>query len=310
MGENIVFEQKKIDAENACDYTQSANSLFHFMKEYRFLEEVLTKKAMLPRFYVEDITYLNLNMMGQPFKEIAVLQKCFCDIPFHQISNISKVDVFDKEKKERKENKTQYYCHTDLYGEYGIAFSKKWAESHNVQPVHYINENTEFCHNFSQALEMAFEAEELDDKIAYSFLQRLAFMKPLKGWMPVRDGYIYKNFHDECEWRYVPKDGQGGKDEIDPVIANPSTCVDSGHLDWMNMSLKQEVYEKLWLHYDYDDITYVIVPDNLARQQLIDCIIKLPVSNFRDFGDASSVQRQKLTLISKIIVLSQITKDF
>ena len=32
------------------DYAQSANTLFHFMKEPQYLKEILLKKAIVPRF--------------------------------------------------------------------------------------------------------------------------------------------------------------------------------------------------------------------------------------------------------------------
>ena len=308
MEENRMYEQKDVEAQKVYDYAQSANSLFHFMKEYRFLKEILLHRAIVPRFYVEDMEYLDLDLRGHHFQEIAVLQKCFCDIPFHQISNIARTDRFDKEKRiQEQKDQQDYYCHTDIYGEYGIAFSKEWAESHDVQPVHYINEKTGFCRNFTQAIQLAFEADELDEGIADSFLQQLAFMKPLKGWMPVKDGYVYKNFHDEREWRYVPEKGQ---EEIDPVIANPNICSTRGQLDWMSDSLKQSVYQDLWLRYEYDDIAYLIVPDNFARQQLIETIMEIPKEMFQSPEEESSALRQRLTLVSKIVVLDQIRKDF
>ena len=80
------MSQEKIYELESDDYSQSANTLFHFMKEPRFLNDILTKKAIIPRYCKEDIAYLNIKNDGIPYHEILVLQKCFCDIPFHKLT--------------------------------------------------------------------------------------------------------------------------------------------------------------------------------------------------------------------------------
>ena len=67
------------------EYTQSANSLFHFMQERKFLLTSLKKKALFPRYCEEQIDYLNLQDSEMVFPKIAVLEKCFCDISLHNI---------------------------------------------------------------------------------------------------------------------------------------------------------------------------------------------------------------------------------
>ena len=59
----------------------------------------------------------------------------------------------------------------------------------------------------------------------------------------------------------------------------------------------------LWLNYDYQDIRYLIVPDNAARKRLIDFIVNLKINS--DDGD-----QEKYLLISKILVLEDIRRDF
>ena len=77
----------KIDRlEYKDDYVQSANSLFHFMYEERFLTDAIDRCALIPRYCKENIEYMVLkDTKGKTVKEMAVLQKCFCDIPFHKI---------------------------------------------------------------------------------------------------------------------------------------------------------------------------------------------------------------------------------
>lgn len=67
------------------DYAQSANTLFHFMSKGEYLHSLLTNKAIVPRYCMEDIKYLNICNDEISFKEVAILQKCFCDIPFHKL---------------------------------------------------------------------------------------------------------------------------------------------------------------------------------------------------------------------------------
>ena len=50
------MSEYSIQAED--DYVQSANSLFHFMKEADYLKDALGRKALVPRYCVESVDYL------------------------------------------------------------------------------------------------------------------------------------------------------------------------------------------------------------------------------------------------------------
>lgn len=62
------------------DYAQSANTLFHFMKKQEYLNSILRRGAIIPRYCVETIDYLSIQNGTHLFNEVAILQKCFCDI--------------------------------------------------------------------------------------------------------------------------------------------------------------------------------------------------------------------------------------
>ena len=84
---------------------QSANTLFRFFEKSDFLFETIEKQAMIPRYYSENIKYLNIGM-----RQIAYPMICFCDITVHRLEE-----------------------HINLYGKYGIAFSKSWGIEKGIQ---------------------------------------------------------------------------------------------------------------------------------------------------------------------------------
>ena len=67
------------------DYMNSSNAIFHFMKKDIFLYSIIENKALAPRYYDEDISYITKYIEEMPFKTTSVLQKCFCDIQIHDL---------------------------------------------------------------------------------------------------------------------------------------------------------------------------------------------------------------------------------
>lgn len=298
---------------NREDYFHSANSLFHFMKEAEYLHTALSQKALIPRYCLEDIRYLNLNIDDTTFNEIAVLQKCFCDIQLHNITSKFPIN-FETEKMWSND-------HTKVYGEFAIAFSKQWGELNYLQPVHYINDTSSYFDINHKDLIYSLNSDELSSEQSDSVLYRLSFIKPLRGNMTrvIADESITKskNFHDEQEWRYVPSlagiraYNDIEKHQIQPIIANPNTInLNYGgrsFLDIQSELLTDSLYKDLWLTFDYDDIRYLIVPNAQAR---IDCISYILNLSDSLFNQRIEVQIQKSVLISKILVLDEIRKDW
>jgi len=286
------------------EYIHSSNSLFHFMKKSQYLYDILEKKAIVPRYCKEDIGYLNLSLEGRPFNEIAVLQKCFCDIPLHRITDVLKCGVNIQKEDSYKEHS---YSHTDLYGEYAIALTKSWGERSGVQPIHYLNEKSGFCKELSQAINTAISATaDIDEEMANNYLSIIAFLKPLRGDM-IRHNeegekeIITKNFHDENEWRFVP---QYMESLFEPLIANPTLLSDdnmNSPINIMSSKLARENSENkhYWMGLGYGDIRYIIVPNNHARLEFIDFAMSLHGENV-----------DKYLLISKLLVLEEIRKDW
>ena len=65
-----VFQAKdEIRVFEAVQSKITANALFNFMREYSFLEKVIFNMAISPRYYPEDISYLNLRYNGKDLTE-------------------------------------------------------------------------------------------------------------------------------------------------------------------------------------------------------------------------------------------------
>ena len=56
-------------------YAQSANTLFNFMELSDYLKQTLTRKAFIPRYYVENVKFLNLDFNGDRYDVIGFFAK-------------------------------------------------------------------------------------------------------------------------------------------------------------------------------------------------------------------------------------------
>ncbi len=291
------------------DYTHSANSLFHFMKKQDYLFSALKAKALKPRYCRENIDYLGLSLEEEPFKEMAVLMKCFCDIPLHRVLDDAVVmSVAENSKRTSTSNRN----HASIYGEYALAFSKTWGERHDVQPITYLNPNAYYTMNFRDIINQVLSNTiDLPSTVIDNYLLQLAFFKPLRGSMQRNDEvnkheYV-KNFHDEQEWRFVPKEAFLNE-EFDPIIAHPLLLSSLGlqtedPLDLLSKRLSGNSYENLWLKFEFDDVRYILVPDKQSRLDFINFITAMSDADF-----SSSIEKQ--VLISKILILEEIRKDW
>ena len=299
------------------DYVQSANTLFHFMKKQEYLNSILRRRAIIPRYCVETIDYLSIKNGTRLFNEVAILQKCFCDIPFHKLADSFAVnvvsDVYKLLSKDEWAVLEKNNTHFAYYGEYAIAFSKSWGEKKHLQPVHYLNKDSQYAKDFSALFDRVFQDDDIPEEYSQDVINRLAYIKPLRGIMkrkitrsdssPVTIE-IYKNFHDEREWRYVPNVEALTALNTESIIANPNIIPLA---DEISKGLEQDRYKKLWIDFSYDDIRYIIVPDILARIEIIKTITDLPDSCFENQDD---ILMQKNVLISKILVLEEIRRDW
>lgn len=284
-------EEVKLSDEEYFPSKLSANALFNFMKEYDYLERAINKMAFSPRYYSENVEYLQLKYNGTRLKEWFIPMTCFCDIPLHQISmHAEGIDGGG-------------------YGKFGIALHKKFGIDKGIQPIQYLNSNSVYTKELTKAINtLLSEKPNLGDEIYFSMSEHLfeqirlikPFSGPMKKKIDGRENYgeIKKNFHDEHEWRYLPKI------EIDEA---PLMLVDRDDiLLEISKNYYTESIEKTkegLLHFKESDIKYIFVDSELNRDRLIR-FIRSKTSGKR------LLKSEKDILISKIMVYDDLKEDW
>lgn len=259
--------------ENYIRPEQSANVLFNFMRKLQYLKEILSNKAMIPRYNEEWIGYIGINGLSR----IAFPMTCFCDIFLNKL-----------------------IPHMSSYGSYGIGLDKKWGIDQGIQPIHYVNPNSNFKMEFQEVFSNSFhsrlnEVPENMKRYNNYLLTNLLFMKPIEGKMFRNTIYEHCNFHDEKEWRFLP-DMNNIETNLPMLIPqhlmNPTAY--SSYSDGIRKC------EKLWLKFDYISIKYLIVETVQDRRDLIQFIMK----------DIDAEPNEKYILISKILVFDELKEDW
>lgn len=275
--ENVKSVESSFDKECTPSKLQ-ANTLFTFTSELEFLLQSLNDEMISPRYCDEDIRYLRLRRNGKLIKTIYYPMKCFCDINLHRIKE-----------------------HLDCYGYYGLAFTKEWGMKNGIQPIQYINPDSElrknFTDSFSMALRLMNSAEtKLEKTLKRYLLWQLMYLKPYEGKIQgrIRRNKKYKKcFMDECEWRFVPDVSATTYKQIyfDEDIKNKGNL-----LDFSNSMINNPLIS---LKFTYSDLKYIIVKTKDDFEKLIEKI---------ETYDLELVERERL--ISKIIIWDVCGGDF
>jgi len=256
----------------------SANTLFHFTKNINNLISIL-KNGFYPRYSLEDFSLIakdiiqNDSKIQDDFKDQALPMICFCDIPLTKIK-----------------------IHVDNYGGYGIGLSKKWGEKNGLNPIKYINSESDLSKHYR---EFATHARSLydyrDNKIMGIFFRLFSYVKPYEG-------ILFKNkkkitFYDEREWRFIPK--ITAEDENNNIAKKVI-----GKEDYDNKNMLREHNKRLKknfpLHFKEDDINYILVRNKSQLLKIIATIKKMK----------SFSSEEKDLLLTKVISIDQIFEDF
>ena len=248
----------------------SSSVLCNYMKKPEFLEMILQNKAIIPRYVVERLDYLKLEEL----ERIAFPMTCFCDIPFAKVGH-----------------------HMSRYGYYGIALDKqKLIKRCKVQPVHYINPESPLADDFREAIRGYYQNEKkvcAEDKVLLDYvLSTLLYMKPISN-VEISGGeeepYIYQ---DECEWRYIPT--QNFPSSI-PLFMSEDQMSEKGRNAYSDVLAK---HRETWIDFEWEDIKYIIVPDENALDRIINVLKELPL------GDAT-----KYRVMSRIEISNRFKED-
>ena len=251
-------------------WNNSANILCNYMKEPEFLEMILKNQAIIPRYVIEPLDYLRIEGLHK----IAFPMTCFCDIPLSKVNG-----------------------HMSRYGRYGIALDKQAIISKfNVQPIHYINPLSPLANDFKTAFSQYYRTEKAvhpEDQVLLDYLiSALMYMKPISGIEEIegtRKPYV---FQDECEWRFIPS--ANFPDTLTLTLAERGAT--KKKKNYYSQALLD--HKETWLNFDWEDIRYIIVPDEASLKRIIEQIKELPL------GDT-----QRYLLISRIEVSMRFSED-
>lgn len=267
-----IVEGKNTEINKDSTWKQSANSLINFMRRREYLEMILRNMAIIPRYYIEYVDYLNIDTMPR----VAFPMTCFCDIPLNKLSS-----------------------HIEFYGKYGIGLDKEgWGIKKGIQPVKYVNPESDLLKDFIEAFTLA-----LDNKIKIPeecmplkdyLVSELVYMKPIKGVMDRSGVEKSRIFKDECEWRYIPRITESM--EI-PLIL-PLSVVNNAATSAYSEVLK--AHQETWLDFKVDDIKYIVVPNEQENTAMIDFI-------YNELENLTNSTR--LQLISKLFVMDRFQED-
>lgn len=247
----------------------SSKSLFHFTGGLKPLKNIIKTHSLWVSYCTEY--YWN----GYKF---ALPMACFCDIPLSQIGD-----------------------HMSKYGSFGIGIKASWPESKKLSSVIYTRSNSELTHQVNHWLEVLYEKDG-NVPLSDGELYLLSHVKKYKGrFVPKaktkekdkkekEDEDKDKNsqmkmFYQEREWRYVP-----------PNLKVNQIKVEKND----NVPIDVDDERKESLFFDYSDISYIIVENDVDREDIINFIGKINFEN----------DKEKYLLMSKVLTSIQIENDF
>ena len=252
-----------LEFEKELHWNNSSNVLCNYMKKQEYLNLILENQGIIPRYVMEPIGYLNLGEL----KKICFPMTCFCDIPFSRVGT-----------------------HMSRYGEYGIGLDKVAVlKKYRIQPIHYMSENSPLTDDFCKAFMAFYNSDVVVDSTAEVLLNYLlstiVYMKPIWGQEKNKEGNLEKYvYQDECEWRYIPSDNF--PKELGPIVLPQKDTSDRAR-DIFSQAIAKR--KECWLKFDWEDVRYLIVPDEYAAKATISTIEKLVLD-----------EEDKHLLISKI----------
>lgn len=250
----------------------SSNSLLHFTKNFNNLKGILTKTF--------KVNYCRENLKaGDKFFDILVPVVSFSDVPFSQVMHQIKA-----------------------YGSYGIGLSKSWAMRNGLNPVLYVERESNIGSTFYQSLFSKISSDQISlmhmETENKNIMDIIRYMKNYEGDLERIGRKTKRNyrFSDEREWRYVLPPSN-----VNQLFGNCNTFYGKGEFIKI---LKTQLNEKIaheYLHFGPEDVTYIIIKSERERDKTIEVI-----RDIKDVHGELVVSR----IASKIVTVEQIKGDY
>ena len=241
----------------------SSDTIFHFTN-FVSLKNILIND-FIPHFCLETYHFVEQDV----YAKVYIPMICFCDIPLGNIKD-----------------------HIHFYGNYGIGMKKKWAQKNKLNPVFYIDENSDLLEYMSLLLTQ-FEKTVVDKQHINAVDMNVLFQycKMFDGNMERHGKKFKRRFYDEREWRYIPNI---------KLFKNESVIFEEDYIEPIKSKLNSLML-RFRLEYDPEDINYIIIENESKRNHTLKMIDRIG-------GNMSD--EKKRVLCSKIISSEQIFKDF
>ena len=274
------------------------SSVFKFTKDFELLKKIL-RDGIIPNYCEEDLSFDSTEFC------VGIPMSCFCDIP---------ITLLDE--------------HNRRYGNYGIALSKEWALKNGLSPVMYIANSdvlqsvyyhiqqhqtdiTELVESYLKKNTETTVPDHLRELIKRnSMLRKIekehAINTHIIGYLKKYEG-VYKskpiNNYEENEWRFLVPD----------VVGTSWFWSEKDYLKWRFPSGNKNAdkpnpssnMKKYTLRYSSEEVSYLLVKDDEFKSRLIEYIKGLTT-----IGGKAATEDRRYDLISKIITLEQVRRDF
>lgn len=247
----------------------SSNSIIHFTKTSDSLKGILENNFKIK--YCRESIFL-----GSQKREYLIPMVSFCDIPLSAVKD-----------------------HIQKYGSYGIGLTKEWAEKQGLNPVLYVEKQSDLAKSYDHLFEHYVinsdrDLDELSDS-EKSIIDVLRYMKNYQADLN-RGGNTIKDyrFSDEREWRFVPRYGV----DCDMVLS-ANFYDDQDYKDEVMAS--KEKLEVLELEFEPNDIKYIIIENDDEISEFLDLLRKAKGKKYT-YHD---IER----LMTRILTTEQIVSD-
>lgn len=256
----------------------NSNSIFHYTDSPEKIISIL-KSGFRPSYCKEEIHY------GKTYLRYAIPMISFCDIPLTRVTD-----------------------HVKKYGSYAIGLATEWATKNKLNPVLYIEKNSNLSTGLLKVLDFVQQGEwhnnieddeefmEFYDNVFKGSMNVIYFLKNYKGRL-IRNGtdQDYK-FYDEREWRYVPSIAYTDADKYPDIYWEQ---------DFLKLSTdfpKKPHFDKHVVKFTAADIKYLVVENETGISKIM--------NELRTIDNLYKNQSDYELLLTKFITLKQIEDDF